>query len=339
MPALIIGDLHFDSKTRGMMEAQKQAVLKIATDHKDECDQVIFLGDLMMHRHPKPSVMLALKDLMNHLTEKLGYEVHILRGNHDSETKADDGVTALSLLENDLVNVYTQTTTNQQHRWYFIPHYEDEERIKQDLRDAPRGYYVFGHFGYKGVLNSAGDADFNLRLSDFSNPTILGHIHKATKEGLVTVLGTPYTTNFGESHKDCFYGILRNQDLEVFSCEYGPKHLSLDYDSVQDNLEWLNSDSEPWDFTLLRVNISTIDEDQDSLAKLKDSLEVAYLDVKYKPLLDEKEEFITDDRIVTNILDGDLLDHYINSSNTSINKDSLLEGLNLVYENQRSRDK
>jgi hypothetical protein len=55
----------------------------------------------------------------------------------------------------------------------FIPHYENEETIKKDLSLYPDGYIIFGHFGHNGVLNSAGDADFNLSLSDFSNPTIL----------------------------------------------------------------------------------------------------------------------------------------------------------------------
>ena len=59
---LVVGDLHFDNKPRGMLDAQKEAVIQICKEN-DSCDKVIFLGDLMMHRNPRPSVLLALKEI------------------------------------------------------------------------------------------------------------------------------------------------------------------------------------------------------------------------------------------------------------------------------------
>ena len=63
MPTLVIGDLHFNHTPRGMMEAQLETVKKIVERGivKHRCDSVIFLGDLMMHRSPRPPVMLSLK--------------------------------------------------------------------------------------------------------------------------------------------------------------------------------------------------------------------------------------------------------------------------------------
>ena len=59
---LVIGDLHFDNKPFGLLEAQVDAVKDIFSiaysDHKD-LDSVVFLGDLMMHRKPYPRVLLA----------------------------------------------------------------------------------------------------------------------------------------------------------------------------------------------------------------------------------------------------------------------------------------
>ena len=335
MRTLVIGDLHFDNKPMGMLDAQKAAIVKICRKH--EFDKVIFLGDLMMHRNPRPSVLLALKDMLDDIVH-LGYEVFILRGNHDSVNKSDDGLTALSLFEGPKVKVITQTWIDHKNKWAFIPHYEDEQKIKQDLIDTPEGHTVFGHFGYNGVLNSAGDADFSLSLSDFKNPTILGHIHKEGRNGNVTVLGTPYSTNFGEAGKDCFYGILDETGLDKMPSLWGPRHLVVEYDSVEDNLDWINQDQNPEDYTLLRINISTIDEDQDRIADLCDKLNVGSLEIKYKPLLDEKENFETDGRVFTTALNDDLIDHYINSSKTKINKEDLLSGLKLIHENQQDRN-
>lgn len=332
---LVIGDLHFDNKFRGMLDAQREAVIKICDLHK-ECDKVIFLGDLMMHRNPRPEVLLALKKMIDTISKNR--EVFILRGNHDSVTKSDDGVTSLSLFENSKVKVITHTHIDHENKWMFIPHYEDEQKIKDDLACAPKGYTIFGHFGYNGVLNSAGDADFSLSISDFKNPTILGHIHTEGRNGNVTVLGTPYSTNFGEAGKDCYYGILDERGLGKLPSKYGPRHLVVDYDNVEDNLDWINKDSKPTDYTLLRININTINEDQDRIAELCDKIKVGSLEIKYKPLLDEKDEFETDGRVFTTALNDDLIEHYINSNKTKINKDELLSGLKLIHENQQDRN-
>jgi len=333
MHTLVIGDLHFIDKPCGMLKAQADAVIKICSDQVGNCGDVVFLGDLMMHRSPRPTVLLQIKEMLDTLTG-MGLQVHILRGNHDSVTKADDGVTALSLFKNKNVEVHVDYYENHTKQWVFIPHYEDEERIKNFLSNAPDGYTVFGHFGYNGVLNSAGDADFNLSISDFKNPTILGHIHKEGRKGNVSVLGTPYTTNFGEAGKDCYYGILVDNKLSKVPCEYGPRHLLIDYDKVEDNIEWLNSG----DYNLVRVNIGTLDDNMKDIAETTQKINAPVVEVKYKPLLDDRDVFETDDRTVSSVLSDELLDHYINSSNTKINKEDLLEGLKLIHENKQGRN-
>jgi len=345
---LVIGDLHFDNKPFGLLEAQKQCIKNII-DLNPKADHIIFLGDLMMHRKPYPSVLLALKEVIDYASSRA--MVTIIRGNHDSENKSDDGVTALSLFEKnpcqDLlphpknrhnhVRVITQTFHDHRHKMAFIPHYEDEKRIKKDLSEVPDDYVVFGHFGYCGSLNSAGDNDFSLALSDFKHHTILGHIHKHSRGELVTLMGTPYTTNFAEYKKENFYGVLQNGKLDTHPINMGPRHLVIDYHSVEDNLDWINDEKY---FTLMRINISTVDKDQNNITDLIDKLSVGYVEVKYKPVVDEKferEEMVCIDPITE--LNDSLIEEYINSSNTKISKSDLYNGLNLIHENQQSRNK
>jgi len=337
MSTLVIGDLHFDDKPPGMMEAQKQAIINICKKNVD-CNKVIFLGDLMMHRNPRPTVLIALKEMLDYISEQLGFDVYILRGNHDSVTKADDGVTALSLFQTSKIKVITQSYIDEENKWVFIPHYENETSIKDHLAHCPDGYITFGHFGYNGVLNSAGDADFNLLLSDFKTRTILGHIHKYGQNENVTVIGTPYTTNFHESGKDCYYGILTERGLKIVPTDLGPKHIIMDYDKVEENLSMLNEHTGPDKYVLLRININTIDHDQNHVSQLCDKLKVPYVEIKYKPLLDDEEEFSTGNKVFLNVMDDEVIDHYISSSNTSINKEELLAGLKIIYENQQGRN-
>jgi DNA repair exonuclease SbcCD nuclease subunit len=339
LSTLVIGDLHFENKLLGMLEAQKAAVIEICKGQRSACTHVIFLGDLMMHRNPRPEVLLALKDMFDTISEELGFGIYILRGNHDSVSKSDDGITSLSLFEGPNVKVITQTWVDPENDWVFIPHYENEQKIKDDLSNVPEGHTVFGHFGYYGVLNSAGDSDFNLTISDFKNPTILGHIHNESKNENVSILGTPYTTNFGEASKDCFFGILTGGHFEKFPSFGGPRHIVIDYDDVEDNLDWINqSCRSPKNFTLLRITINSTNEDQNRIADLCDKLQVGHVEIMYKPLLDAKEEFETDNKVFTTAINDELIEHYINSSNASINKDDLLSGLKLIHENKQNRD-
>ena len=337
MSTLVIGDLHFDDKPQGMMEAQKQAIINICKKNVG-CNKVIFLGDLMMHRNPRPTVLIALKEMLDYISEQLRFDVYILRGNHDSVTKADDGVTALSLFQTSKIKVITQSYIDEENKWVFIPHYENETIIKEHLAHCPDGYTTFGHFGYNGVLNSAGDADFNLLLSDFKTRTILGHIHKQGQNNNVTVIGTPYTTSFHESGKDCYYGILTERGLELVLTDLGPKHIVMDYDRVEENLSILNDHAGPDKYVLLRININTIDHDQNQISQLCDKLKVPYVEIKYKPLIDDEEEFSTGNKVFLNVMDDEVIDHYISSSNTSINKEELLAGLKIIYENQQGRN-
>jgi predicted phosphodiesterase len=333
MKTLVIGDLHFDNKPHGLLEAQKECIKSII-DNNRNVDSTIFLGDLMMHRKPYPRVLLALKEVIDYASEIA--KVTIIRGNHDSENKSDDGVTSLSLFENDKITVVIQTWYDHRTKRAFIPHYEDEDRIKTDLAEVPKGYTVFGHFGYCGALNSAGDADFTLAPGDFRNPTYLGHIHRHRRSGVISLVGTPYSTNFTEHLKENFYAVIEDGEAEFKSVEFGPRHLVIDYDSVEENLDWIN---DPSYFTLLRLVINTVDKDQDSVTSLMDQLKVGYVEVKYKPLTDEKlpPSELDPDHPITEVSEA-LIEDYINSSSTKISKEELFKGLQLIYENQQDRD-
>ena len=147
MKTLVIGDLHFDNKPYGLLEAQRDCIKRIIQG--EEVDHIIFLGDLMMHRKPYPRVLLALKDVIDFAATRA--EVTIIRGNHDSENKSDDGVTALSLLEksafpSDKINrvrVITQTLYDHLNTHAYIPHYEDESKIQEALKHVPKGFTEF----------------------------------------------------------------------------------------------------------------------------------------------------------------------------------------------------
>jgi len=327
MRTLVLTDLHFNDKPRGLLEAQKNFVIKVFDEHNP--DDVIIMGDLMMHRKPSPSVLLALKSVVDHIKETC--PVYIIRGNHDSENKSDDGVTALSLLDDkDRVQVITQTWYDHKTKRAYIPHYENEERIRKDLNDVPKGYTVFGHFGYSGCLNSAGDADFHIRLDNFNNDTFLGHIHgyrqtQIEADGLprsVTILGTPYTTNFGETNKTNYYAVIEDGEVSLYVPKHGPRHVMLDREYLDALVKELN---DPNYFTMLRVLMDSSDPEP-----CYADLDVAYVDIKYKPVFDDDNlSSYKPERDIFSINEV-LIEDYVDSAESTLTKEQIMEGYSLL---------
>jgi len=104
-----------------------------------------------MHRNPSPLVLVSFKKYLDKWTEK-GMHVHLLRGNHDSADKSDNGITALQVYASKEVHVWNEFGEyNVQGSFRrFIPHYENEETIRGYLSQCPKDAQVFGHFGYLG---------------------------------------------------------------------------------------------------------------------------------------------------------------------------------------------
>ena len=308
------------------------------------------MGDLMMNRKPSPSVLLALKELINYISIS-ETKIVILRGNHDSETKADDGVTALSLFDNK-ARVVVHTEIDHKNKRVYIPHYENQEIIKRYLSEVPEGYTVFGHFGYNGCLNSAGDCDFNINFAEFISPSFLGHIHrfnKRTREAKgslenVTILGTPYTTNYGESGKENFYGILddggpRNKkntgwissDAETYITEFkpiehGPRHLVVSYKDLlnPDVVQFINDKSY---YTMLRVFRDRDDEEINF-----EGVDVEHLEIKWHPSTDnivDNLDAYSPDRDLFSVNEV-ILEDYIASVDTDLTRDQIMEGYSLI---------
>lgn len=325
MRTLLITDLHFTDKPMGLLEAQKTCVKRIFDE--ESTDEVIIMGDLMMHRKPSPTVLLALAETVKHMAKTA--KVYILRGNHDSENKSDDGVTALSLLD-PYAKIITHTWYDHKTKRAFIPHYENEDRIKEDLASVPKGYTVFGHFGYAGCLNSAGDADFHISLNHFRNDSFLGHIHKCRQETIrsdglqhtVTILGTPYTTNFGETKKLNYYAVMEGDTVDYKILQHGPRHVMVDRNILEPLIEELN---DPDYFTLLRVLLDSSDVEPPY-----DLLDVAYVDIKYKPVFDENN--ISDYQPSRDLfsLNEVIIEDYVSSAETTLDKEQIMEGYHIL---------
>ena len=339
---LIIGDLHLRDDIPGYLESQCKFIedtIKQAAIH-DTHDQleVMLLGDVFDKRNPSVKVMLALKNLLDKITS-WGYAVYIIEGNHDAVSKADDGVTALSLFDGAGVNVfnYFHNGEDMQGTKAIIPHYENEETIKKHLASIKyKRTTVFGHFGYHGSLNSAGDNDFRIPLECFNNLTFLGHIHHYSATDKVVVVGTPYTTSFQEAGKPNYVVYYkhngRKASWEAVTAVGGPKHHVC---KIED-LHKLNLEKE--NFNLVRVMMNPLKElnDLDIISQIKTNYPlINWVDLRFNTITDTKVEqsYYRPDRQLFNINEA-IIEDYIDSSATALDKKDLLAGLKDLDEDQ-----
>ena len=342
---LIIGDTHYDTKCEGYLENQIDSTIRIVREHKPT--HLIFLGDIYHHRKPSPEVVVAVQKMF-FMIRLLVEHVYILRGNHDSANKSDDGLTCLETLTypGSNVTLIQHTFLDTKENMLFIPHYEKEEIIQGSLSLAPNSEtLVFGHFGFAGCLNGAGFHDSSLEPKEFKNTTILGHIHRYEKEDNVTVLGTPWSTNYGECDYDHVVGVLEKKkgkwgSLTTHKVTIGPRY----YVCPMESLEVMKDEiKDPNYFTLLRVLIDKFSDD--SIHRLKsDILEkfsVASVDLKFQPVYDTKLNNRLsnyDPNVPISDIDNDVIEKYIEEQASSIPKELLQEGLDLIKTYEDTED-
>ena len=336
---LVIGDTHYDTKCEGYLENQIESTIKIVDQHKPT--HIVFLGDIYHHRRPSPEVIIATHKMFQKLALTPGLKcMYVLRGNHDSQNRSDDGLTALETLRypGSKVRLVQQTLVDTDLKFLLIPHYENEETIKEHLhRGSDDNYIAFGHFSYCPAHLGIRGFDSDLKLKDFGCRTILGHIHKYVEDQHVTVLGTPWSTNFGESDNEHYVGILEQHangwgPLVKFKVTFGPRFYEAPYealDAMRDEI----SDSNY--FTLLRVTLNKFTDDPPAMlrADILDKFKVAHVDLKFQPVYDDTlNERLSgyDPNASLSVIDNNIIDKYIEEQCSTIPQDKLRQGLDII---------
>jgi DNA repair exonuclease SbcCD nuclease subunit len=356
MKVLVIGDTHFDNSIKDYLEAQLRCIEDLIRSSKPGV--VVFLGDIFHHRNPNVETLVKVWSHFQEILSKTSpglSKIYILRGNHDSANKADDGMSVLETFENadSKVKFIQFSDIDFDLKFGFIPHYENEKTTIEDVNGVQNPSLsfgpidiIFGHFGYAGCINAGPYFDFKLKKEDLKKRTILGHIHKYSREGNVTILGTPYSTTFGECDYPHYVGELERledgswSELKLITVEHGPRH----YVCSINHLEQLREEiSDPRYFTILRVLMDKFSDEttNDLRNKILNDYRVGYVDLKFQPILDKKlSNRISNYQPTTKLesLTGEVIDKYLDEQTSTIPKELLKKGLDEIktYEDIQS---
>jgi predicted phosphodiesterase len=339
MKCLVIGDTHFDNQYKGYLDSQIETCYRLIDEHKPKI--VVFLGDIFHHRKPTPEVLVSVHKLFKRIALIPGLSsIYVLRGNHDSANKSDDGLTALETLvyPSSKVRVVQQTILDDRFNFLLIPHYENEETVRESLKYVKdKDTIVFGHFGYAGCINAGQYFDFEVEVEEFKNRTILGHIHKFSENGNVTILGTPWSTNFGECDYNHYVGVMEHSSsgwgqLNKFKVSYGPRHYIAPLDALDAMADEVQL---PDYFTVLRVLVDKFTDDSTSIlrSEILSRFNVGYVDLKFHPVYDKvlKNRLSNyDPNMPISNIDDNVIDKYIEEQASNIPLENLKKGLDLI---------
>lgn len=305
---LIVGDNHFTDRYEGILDAQVDATVEAiqATDIED----IVFLGDVSDARKPTPTVLLAIQRLLDKLKNR---KKRILRGNHDALNKSDDGVTYLNVFESKHTTIYNhiRDTKIKGRQFTFIPHYEDERVITKKYSIISPESIAFGHFGYIGCINGVPDYVFSINPGDIRNFTILGHVHRTSRAGLINVVGTPYPTGFYDSEVNCgTLGVLEfdenHEELSYINVDKGPRFIT----KHSSQLEGLKLDENTYNVVRVLLDSDSDKYTPDLIKELITKYPIRWVDIRIIPKVDsapKEMEGIT----LKHIMDKSLLDQYL----------------------------
>lgn len=359
---LLVGDLHLKDDIPGYIDAQINHISSyvlpeaaapythLESKATSKYDLVVFLGDVFDKRQPRPSVFLKFKYLIDGIT-MAGINVAILRGNHDSQNKSDDGVSILNALYKPEHSEYDGTSFGycivarnytsigfDGARLELIPHYENQDTIKALLEKSSST--VLGHFGFKGSHNSNGDNDSEIPVEDFRNPTYLGHIHHYRSTGNITVIGTPYSTSFQEAFKENFMGELeptgvypnRTFDFKAIPVSGGPRYLVYDLNELEKHQDVLNDETY---FNILRVLVDPTREgnELEMIKDIRSKYKVKWVDIRYKQYINDKnKDSVSDFRPNRELhtINESIIEDYLNNNSIGIPPEELMKELKSI---------
>jgi len=327
---VLLTDLHLRSDyIPGYLEAQMETLTRLVNQKRT--DVVVINGDIFHKRNPRGAELLAFRTLLEGFKCQ---KIYINRGNHDTVAKDGSTDTTLSLYSDiDTVFVDVGTAHIGGVDFDFIPHFEDEERIIEAVKNSKT--HLFGHFGYDGCVAHANyKYDSHLKPSHFNKGHyhFLGHIHKPQRIKDTIILGTQYSTSFGEANAQKFIHelLIRDGKVELVRkpIDFGIKHVISKIDELPEMNAKHRFDSF---FTILRLKLDYLDSATEQA--LKDDVLAKYsinhLEFAFEDVLPKFDSGYAPQNDVFSI-DDDIIQKYIHEADTVFTETELLKALDTI---------
>lgn len=222
MKILVLGDLHlkenlgysdYVAEGRGK---EKQDILDFIVNTAKDCDKVVMLGDQLDSRNNPSRV---IKEFTGFIERFEGKDVYIIGGNHELAGDGTSAIDYLSEIRNPRWHIYTYEMGTHD-GLYFLPFMnkrvlgtgDDHESAEKITAMLQPGDVLFSHYAFTGCSTASGQMTdlfsepvLNLELvSPKFKKIYAGHIHKKQKVKNLTVAGSIFCNEVGETEKFIF---------------------------------------------------------------------------------------------------------------------------------------
>ena len=242
---IVIGDTHFGVK-RFSIEVLRDQLLFFENQifpYMIENDiKIIFqLGDLFDNRTSTDInfIHVLQKEFFDRIVE-LGFELHVLVGNHDIYFRESRDVTLIKFFKNlypDNFILYEDRTNIEinGNKTYIVPWIvKGEDLTYEEIKDS---HNILGHFEIRHFALVKGHMDTSAKLTSefFTKNTKVknvfsGHYHIKDTKGLVKYLGTPWQINWSDYNEEKGFYVWDEEDYLEFvdntSCK---KYIKVKY--------------------------------------------------------------------------------------------------------------
>ena len=230
----IVGDLHIAPVPSSRIDDYFEAGLYKIEQISQNCDAVIFLGDIFTHSKVEEHYINQLIRHLNYCKITYNVQFHTIIGNHDVANEREDNLdnSSLGVLYNaGVINVIQPQDALHLDRYHFhtVPvNYKQAKQYLQQTTYEGNNNILLLHHEYETGINCFTYNDF---LSKNCNMIFLGHDHKPLEGGRIVYPDmTVYRSgsimrNRGDDYnftRTLYYYVLHNGNVSCKAVDFKP---------------------------------------------------------------------------------------------------------------------
>lgn len=307
-------------------------------------DTIMHLGDIFDRRkYINYNSLKSCKEYFFDKARDLGMQVLVIPGNHDTYYKNTNAVNSPSLLLKEYENISifeepTEIDGGDGNLILFVPWINNENyQATMDKVNSTSAKYCFGHFEfsgyvmYRGMPNAHG---MDPGLFDKFDVVLSGHFHHRHSRANITYIGNPYEMTWSDFEDDRGFAIFETEDGSI---EFVNNPNRMFHKLYYDDSEDVAIDYDALTGTCVKLVVAK-KSDYAKFDQVVDKLYACDL-IELKILEDFsefEEEALGDDVDLEDTMT--LLDGYIESINTDLNKEKLKSVVRTLYVEAQHHD-
>ena len=245
----VINDDGINSRLQYTIDATLEAVEAAA---KEDISVLIHGGDCFHVRGKvSPSVLNPVIDMYRSIIEA-GWEVYMIAGNHDLESKESSELhNTATALQSVGVRVINKPTINHDIKTAFFPWHSSKNDLLATMLTAKKELEDGGHKveEYNAVIHAplndviVGIPNHGLNASQLDKfgfkRVFCGHYHNFKEMGNVVSIGSLTHQKFGDVNSISGYIIEDDGELKQYECKSAPRFIDIDSEEPPDTQEEL----------------------------------------------------------------------------------------------------